>query len=83
MKKKDYKWEVVEALALITQIALSMILCMAISLAIGYGLDVLFGTRFITIIMIFVGIGAAIRSMIKLAGGLISSIEKNDKKENE
>lgn len=66
MKKKDTKWEVVEALFMVTQIGLSLILCMTISLFIGYWLDRLFHTRFIIVIMIFVGIGASIRSLLTL-----------------
>lgn len=65
-KKHSTRWEVVEALAMVTQIGLSLILCMSISLFIGYLLDGLFGTRFIIIIMIFVGIGASVKSLLTL-----------------
>lgn len=78
-QKESTKWEVLGALALITQIGLTLILCMSISLFIGYCLDHLFGTRFIILIMMFIGIGASIRSLIMLTKTFIHDKEPTDK----
>ena len=78
-QKESIKWEVLGALSLITQIGLTLILCMSISLFIGYCLDHLFGTRFIILIMMFIGIGASIRSLIMLTRTFIHDKEPTDK----
>ena len=48
--------------------ALSMMVCMSVSLLIGYGLDKLFGTKCFMVIMMFIGILASLRSMLVLTG---------------
>lgn len=65
-KRKEHKGEVFQAIALLSQIALSMMVSMAMSIYIGYWLDRLCGTNFIIIIMTIVGIGASIRSLFIL-----------------
>lgn len=71
-KKDGNKWEVLEGLALITQIAMAMMVSMGISIAIGYWLDDFFGTKFCIVIMVFIGIGAAIKSMFNVTKGFYS-----------
>ena len=56
------------ALSLILQIGLAIMVCMAMSLGIGYYLDRLFGTKFILIIFMVIGFLASIRSMLVLTG---------------
>ena len=71
MKKRDKqkeRREVIHALSMILQIGLAMLTCMGISLAIGYYLDRLFGTKIWIIIMLIVGILASMRSLFVLAG---------------
>ena len=58
MKKRDKqreRREVIHALSMILQIGLAMLTCMGISLAIGYYLDQLLGTKIWVIIMLVIG----------------------------
>lgn len=71
MRKRDdakNRKETMHALAMILQIGLSVMTCMGMSLAIGYYIDRLFQTTIWVPVMMFVGILAAIRSMLILAG---------------
>lgn len=71
MKKRDKqreRREVIHALSMILQIGLAMLTCMGISLAIGYYLDQLLGTKIWVIIMLVIGILASMRSLLVLAG---------------
>ena len=71
MRKRDdekNKREIFKALSLILQIGLSILVCMAMSMGIGYYLDKLFNTRFIILIVMVIGFLAAIRSMLVLTG---------------
>ena len=49
---------------MILQIGLAMLTCMGISLAIGYYLDQLLGTKIWVIIMLVIGILASMRSLV-------------------
>ena len=65
MRKRDEaknRREIIHALSMIMQIGLSMMVCMSVSLLIGYGLDKLFGTKCFMVIMMFIGILASLRS---------------------
>ena len=67
MKKRDKqreRREVIHALSMILQIGLAMLTCMGISLAIGYYLDQLLGTKIWVIIMLVIGILASMRSLL-------------------
>ena len=58
MRKRDEaknRREIIHALSMIMQIGLSMMVCMSVSLLIGYGLDKLFGTKCFMVIMMFIG----------------------------
>ncbi|MBO6109007.1 MAG: AtpZ/AtpI family protein [Eubacterium sp.] len=66
--KSETNREIMTALALILQIGLAILICMAMSLGIGYYLDKLFGTRFIILIFMVIGFLASIRSMLILTG---------------
>lgn len=71
MRKRDKnknRREIVNALSMILQIGLAMMVCLGMSIGIGYYLDKLFQTRFIVIIMMFIGILASLRSMLVLTG---------------
>ena len=71
MRKRDTdknRREVMTALSLILQIGLAILVCMAMSLGIGWYLDKLFGTKFILIIFMVIGFLASIRSMLVLTG---------------
>lgn len=71
MRKRDKnkeKKEILSALAMITQIGLSMMTCMAVSFAIGYYIDRLLGTKFWVMIFLLIGIMASIRSLFILTG---------------
>lgn len=71
MRKRDEKKnrrEIVHSLAMILQIGLAMITCMGMSLAIGYYIDRLFGTKIWLIIMMVIGIMASFRSLLVLTG---------------
>ena len=77
MRKRDEaknRREIIHALSMIMQIGLSMMVCMSVSLLIGYGLDKLFGTRCFMVIMMFIGILASLRSMLVLIGIWILAI---------
>ena len=71
MRKRDdekNKREIFKALSLILQIGLSILVCMAMSMGIGYYLDKLFNTRFIILLFMVIGFLASIRSMLVLTG---------------
>ena len=71
MKKRDKqreRREVIHALSMILQIGLAMLTCMGISLAIGYYLNQLLGTKIWVIIMLVIGILASMRSLLVLTG---------------
>ena len=71
MKKRDKqreRREVIHALSMILQIGLAMLTCMGISLAIGYYLDQLLGTKIWVIIMLVIGILASMGSLLALTG---------------
>lgn len=80
--KKKEKKEILSALAMITQIGLSMMTCMAISFAIGYYIDRLLGTKFWVMIFLLIGIMASIRSLFILTGR-IQSPEQVSKEESD
>lgn len=82
MKKRDKqreRREVIHALSMILQIGLAMLTCMGISLAIGYYLDQLLGTKIWVIIMLVIGILASMRSLLVLTG----QYENNGSKKEE
>lgn len=71
MRKRDddkNRREIMTALAMILQIGLAVLVCMAMSIGIGWYLDKLFGTKFILIIFMVIGFLASIRSMMVLTG---------------
>lgn len=71
MKKRDVKKnrrEITRAFSMILQIGLAMMVCMGVSLGIGYYIDRLFGTRFGILLMMIIGILASLRSMLVLTG---------------
>lgn len=83
MRKRDdakNRRETLHAFAMILQIGLAVMVCMGMSLAIGYYIDRLFGTKCWVLIMMAVGILAAIRSMLILTGHYRpgSKAEKSD-----
>lgn len=85
MRKRDddrNRREVVHALSMILQIGLAMMICMAVSIGIGYYIDKLFHTKFWMVIMLFVGILASLRSMLVLTGVYRPGEKKTKKKEN-
>ena len=75
------------ALALILQIGLVLLVCMGMSIGIGWYLDKLFGTKFILIIFMVIGFLASIRSMLILTGrykpGQTGSEAEENKEERE
>lgn len=82
MKKRDEaknRREIFHALSMIMQIGLSMMVCMSISLLIGYGIDRLAGTKLWIVVMMFVGILASLRSMLVLTGQYRPGQEKGKK----
>ena len=88
MKKRDKqreRREVIHSLSMILQIGLAMLTCMGISLAIGYYLDQLLGTKIWVIIMLVIGILASMRSLLVLTGqyGSSGSKEKETPAEQE
>lgn len=86
MKKRDEeknRREVVHAFSMILQIGLAMMICMAVSIGIGYYIDKLFHTSYWMVIMMFVGILASLRSMLVLTGVYHPSGKKEKEKESE
>ncbi len=76
-KDKNRK-EIVHAFSMILQIGLAMMICMAVSLGIGYYIDKLFHTNLWMVVMLFVGLLASLRSMLVLTG----VYHPGEKKEN-
>lgn len=86
MKKRDEdknRREVVHAFSMILQIGLAMMICMAVSIGIGYYIDKLFDTGYWMVIMMFVGILASLRSMLVLTGVYHPGGKKEKESENE
>ena len=82
MRKRDddkNRREIMTALSMIMQIGLAILVCMGMSLGIGWYLDKLFGTRFILLIFMVIGFLASIRSMLILTGRYHPGEEKKDK----
>lgn len=82
MRKRDEaknRREIIQALSMVMQIGLSMMVCMSLSLLIGYGIDRLAGTKFWVVVMMFVGILASLRSMLVLTGQYHPGQEKKGK----
>lgn len=71
MRKRDDKKnrrEIVTAFSMILQIGFTMMICLGISLGIGYYVDKMLGTKYVILIMMIIGILAALRSMLVLTG---------------
>lgn len=71
MRKRDNRKnrkETIKAFSMILQIGMTMMICMGISMGIGFYIDKLFGTKFWLIIMMVIGILASLRSMLVLTG---------------
>lgn len=86
MKKRDEaknRREIIQALSMVMQIGLSMMVCMSLSLLIGYGIDRLAGTKFWVVVMMFVGILASLRSMLVLTGQYHPGQEKGKKADSQ
>lgn len=66
--KKREKRELVHAFAMLLQIGLAMMTCMAMSFGIGFYLDRLLGTKYWIMIFLLIGILASIRSLFILTG---------------
>ena len=62
--KNDEKRQIIKAFALLTQLGLTMAVCVLIGFGIGRFLDVLLGTSpVLMVIFVFIGAGAAIKAM--------------------
>lgn len=64
--REKEKSEIISAIAMVSQIGLAMMTCMAISFGFGYYLDRLLGTKYWIMIFLLIGIMASIRSMFIL-----------------
>ncbi len=76
MRKRDKKRErreLINAFAMLLQIGLAMMTCMAMSFGIGFYLDRLLGTKYWIMIFLLIGIMASIRSLFILTGKFQSS----------
>lgn len=85
MRKRDdqkNRRDIVHAFSMILQIGLSMMICMAVSIGIGYYIDKLFHTNFWMVIMLFIGILASLRSMLVLTGVYRPGEKKDKEKES-
>ena len=84
MRKRDEaknRKEIFHALSMVMQIGLSMMVCMSVSVLIGYGIDRLAGTKCWIVIMMFVGILASLRSMLVLTGQYHPGQSKNNRQD--
>ena len=83
-KRNDSKnrKESVHAFSMILQIGLAMMICMAVSIGIGYYIDQLFHTSFWMVIMLFIGLLASLRSMLVLTGVYRPGEKKEEEKES-
>ncbi len=64
--REKEKREIISAIAMVSQIGLAMMTCMAMSFGFGYYLDRLLGTKYWIMIFLLIGIMASIRSMFIL-----------------
>jgi uncharacterized membrane protein len=81
MRKRDEaknRREIIRALSMVMQIGLSVMVCMSVSLLIGYGLYCLFHSKICMVVMMFIGIFASLRSMLVLTGQYHPGRRKED-----
>lgn len=79
--KRKENAEIVKALSMLSQLGVSAMISVGLSLFIGYQLDELLNTGYVFILVfLFIGIAAAIKSAYTLTKGFYS---KNLKEENE
>ncbi|MCI8307132.1 MAG: AtpZ/AtpI family protein [Lachnospiraceae bacterium] len=81
-KNSDYV-EVVGALSMVFQLSLSVIVPIALCVFVGYKLDRWLGTGYLTIIFIFIGIAAGIRSAYMITKGFYAKDLEREKKQQE
>lgn len=81
-KNSDYV-EVVKALSMVFQLSLSVIVPIALCVFIGYKLDTWLGTGYISVICIFMGIAAGIRSAYMITKGFYAKDLEREKKQQE
>lgn len=77
MRKRDKnreRRELINAFAMLLQIGLAMMTCMAMSFGIGFYLDRLLGTKYWIMIFLLIGILASIRSLFILTGKFQSPV---------
>lgn len=81
-KNSDYV-EAAKALSMVFQLGLSMMVPIALCVFIGYKLDKWLGTGYITIIFIFLGMAAGMRSAYTITKGFYSKDLEKEKKQQE
>jgi ATP synthase protein I len=84
---KDEEKTVLRQLFEASTVGIHLVLCTFAGLAIGYGLDVLFGTAWLKFVFLFVGIAAGFRELFRIAkkqedrdsAGTTAADDKKDK----
>lgn len=83
MKKNKYDKEVYRSLTLITQFGINMLVPIFLCTFLGIFLDKKLGTRFIVIIMFFLGAAAGARNVYIFAKNIYDKPKNNTKKSDQ
>lgn len=83
MKKRSDNIEIVKAFSMVLQLGISIMVPIALCLFVGYELDKFFETGFITVIFVFLGMAAGIKSVYTITKGFYSKDLEREKKEQQ
>ena len=81
--KRSENIEIAKAFSMILQLGISIMVPIALCLFIGYELDRFFETNYITVIFIFLGMAAGIKSVYTITKGFYSRDLEREKKEQQ
>lgn len=81
--KRSENIEIAKAFSMILQLGISIMVPIALCLFIGYELDRFFGTNYITVIFIFLGMAAGIKSVYTITKGFYSRDLEREMKEQQ
>lgn len=81
--KRSENIEIAKAFSMILQLGISIMVPIALCLFIGYELDRFFETNYITVIFIFLGMAAGIKSVYTITKGFYSRDLEREMKEQQ
>lgn len=82
-KKRSDNIEIAKAFSMILQLGISIMVPIALCLFVGYELDSFFDTNYITVICMFLGMAAGIKSVYTITKGFYSGDLEREMKEQQ